>query len=267
MFSWKSTLFILHSTSRYILFFPLAFIHHSAHAQTEVIVASETWAQLIYSGENGKPAGPIVDFVNKMNKVQNRYNFKFIIIPKLRLNKFFIEKRADVYPFRTTKWTENELKLQSTKTIATSGDVYIAKKENKYGGEAVFSNIKSKKIAGVLGYHYNIFKNNPDERCIKENFQVELLPSNEAVVKFILSGRAEVGIVPETIIGEYMENKTIKNQLIVSKIFDSRVELSNLVRENGPISAEEMNIIIDKMESNGDIKKFKVILHIGEFVH
>ncbi|OLZ67976.1 hypothetical protein BS642_21510 [Chromobacterium violaceum] len=257
----------MHSTSRYLLLFPIAFIHHSALAQTEVIVASETWAQLIYSGANGKPAGPIVDFVNKMNKVQSRYSFKFIIIPKLRLNKFFIEKRADVYPFRTTKWTEKELKLQQTKTIATSGDVYIAKKENTHGGEAVFSNIRSRKIAGVLGYHYNIFNNNPDDRYIKGNFQAELLPSNEAVVKFILSGRAEIGIVPETIIGEYMENKTIKNQLIVSKTFDSRVELSNLVRENGPISVEEMNIIISKMESNGDIKEFKKILHIGEFVN
>ncbi|AUH52146.1 hypothetical protein CXB49_15645 [Chromobacterium sp. ATCC 53434] len=256
-----------HPGSRYILLLLLGFFHQPAFSQTEVVVAAEVWAPMIYFGKDGKPAGSVVEFIDQMNKVQDHYKFKFTIIPKLRLNQVFLEKRADVYPFRTTVWTKKELNLLPTKTIVSTGDVYIARKDNKYGGKAVFSDIPSKKIAGVLGYHYGIFNQNPDEKYIKRNFHAELLPSDEEVMKFILIGRAEVGIMSEILVGAFMQDQAIRNQLIVSNTADARVDLSNLVRADGPISVADMNAIISKMDSMGKIEKYKKIMHIGEFVH
>ncbi|MEO7496899.1 MAG: hypothetical protein ABIT83_17705, partial [Massilia sp.] len=89
-----------------------------------------------------------------------------------------------------------------------------------------------------------------------------LLGSNEAVVKFILAGQADVGIVPEAILARYLADPAIRDELIVAETYDSMVELSNLVRKDGPISVDEMNAIVDLMVKSGDVQKLKARLNI-----
>jgi ABC-type amino acid transport substrate-binding protein len=232
----------------------------AANPRTKVVVAAETWARLIYLDNHQQPQGPIVDFVKRMNEAQDRYDFQFLVLPRLRVNRYFIEKKADVYPLRTLLWTEPELNLQATRTIVTSGDVYIARRNNPYGGKKIFEDVKDRSIAGVRGYHYHLFSNNPDEDYIHQYFKASLLNSNETVVDFVLAGHAEIGIVPEFIVAEYFRDPKMRQQLIISDQFDSRVEFSNLVRKDGPISVEQMNSIIDLMVRSGDVEKLRATL-------
>ncbi|MBV8667011.1 MAG: hypothetical protein JO269_11065 [Burkholderiaceae bacterium] len=231
-------------------------------APIEVVVASESWARLIYVDEKGSPQGEIVDFVERMNAVQHKYHFKFVVLPRLRLNKYFIDKLADVYPLRTVLWTEPELNLESTETILVSGDVYVAKRQNPYGGARIFDHVEARRLAGVLGYHYGVFRNNPDEDEIKKQFNVDFLPSNESVVNFLLADRAEVGIVPEFIMARYFRDPEMRRQLIVGDRFDSQVKFSNLVRKGGPISVADMNAIVDLLIQSGDVEKLKAKLSL-----
>lgn len=233
----------------------------AASLRTKVIVATEPWAQLMYLDANNAPKGVIADFVNRMNAVQDRFYFELAIYPRLRLDRVFIDKAADVYPLRTVLWTDPKLGLLPTKTILSSGDVYFARTANRYGGRKVFDDLKSRAIAGVKGYHYKIFDNNTDEAHIKRLFNVDFLSSNELVVKFVLAGRADVGIVPEVIMASYLENPETRDQLIIGD-FDSRVELSNLVRKDGPISVAEMNAVVDLLIKSGDVRQLKAKLSI-----
>ena len=221
-------------------------------APIRVIVATEPWDQLIYADANQVPRGEIADFVQRMNQVQQKFQFDLVLYPRLRLNKVFAEKRADVYPFRTVAWTEPELGLLPTRTIISSGDVYFARAANHFGGKAVFDDIHSRLIAGVRGYHYVLFDNNPSEAYIKQHFKATLLNSNEAVVQFVLADRADIGIVPEMILARYLTEPATRGQLIVGG-YDSRVKLSNLVRRDGPISVAEMDAIIRLLERSGDV--------------
>jgi ABC-type amino acid transport substrate-binding protein len=236
----------------------------AAHAQdkVKVVAASESWAQLLYLDQKNVPRGVIADFVHRMNEVQDKFQFEFIIYPRLRVDLVFIDKQADVYPFRTVAWTRPELNLLPTRTILSSGDVYFAKKANPFGGHKVFDDLKTKSIAGVRGYHYGIFNNNPDEDYVKKNFNAYLVGSNEAVVTYVLAGRADVGIVPEVIMAKYLEDPKMRERLIVADEFDSRVELSNLVRRDGPISVAEMNAIVDLLVKSGDVDRLKAKLSI-----
>jgi ABC-type amino acid transport substrate-binding protein len=199
-----------------------------------------------------------------MNAVQDKFRFELAIYPRLRLDQVFMDKRADVYPLRTVAWTRPELGLLPTRTIFTSGDVYFAHGANRYRGRAVFDNLKAKKIAGVRGYHYQLFNNNADEAWIKKNFNAYLVASNEAVVSFVLADRADVGIVPEVIMANYLADPKMREQLIIGD-FDSRVELSNLVRKDGPISVGEMNAIVDLLVRSGDVDKLKTRLSIQKY--
>ncbi|MES2320204.1 MAG: transporter substrate-binding domain-containing protein [Pseudomonadota bacterium] len=233
-----------------------------AQAQTKVRVATETWAELMYLDDKNVPSGVLAEFVGRMNAVQDKFQFELAIYPRLRLDRVFVDKQADVYPLRTVAWTRPELNLLPTKTILTSGDVYVARSANRYGGRKIFADIKSKKIAGVRGYHYQLFNNNPDEAYIKKHFNAYLFSSNEAVVNFVLAERADIGIIPEVIMASYLANPAMRDKLIVADQYDSRVELSNLVRKDGPISVDDMNAIVDLLVKSGDVARLKARLSI-----
>lgn len=229
----------------------------SAQARITVIVASESWDQLLYVGDKNEPKGVLADFIRRMDQVQDKFHFELSLYPRLRLDQIFIDKAADVYPLRTTEWTRPELGLLPTKTIVSSGDLYFAKRSNRFGGRKVFADLKSKNIAGVRGYHYRLFNNNADEAYIKKNFKAYLVASNEAVIKFVMADRTDIGIVPEVIMAQYLKDPEMRAQLILADDYDSRVELSNLVRKAGPISVAEMNAIIDSLVKAGDVDKLK----------
>jgi ABC-type amino acid transport substrate-binding protein len=227
-----------------------------AKAPIRVIVATEPWDRLVYADADNVPRGDIVDFVRRMNQVQVKFHFDVVLYPRLRLNQVFIDKQADVYPFRTIAWTEPQLGLLQTRTIIASGDVYFARRANHFGGQEVFKDVRHRLIAGVSGYHYVLFNNDPTEAYIKKRFNATLLNSNEAVVKFVLADRADIGIVPEMILARLLDDPATRGKLIVGG-FDSRVQLSNLVRKDGPISVQEMNAIIALLEKSGDIDRLR----------
>ncbi len=240
-------------------------VQAEAPARTKVVVATDSWAQLMFLDNKNVPRGVLAEFIYRMNEVQDKFQFELVIYPRLRLDTVFLEKQADVYPLRTTLWTNPAFGLLPTKTIFSSGDVYFAKRDNRFGGAKIFSNLKARSIAGVRGYHYQVFNNNPDETYIKKNFNAYLVASNEAVINFVLADRAEVGIVPEVIIAKYLEDPAMRAQLIVADDFDSRVEFSNLVRKGGPISVDDMNAIIELMIKAGDVDKLKTKLSIQQY--
>src|SRR5450830_208510 len=88
-------------------------------------------------------------------------------------------------------------------------------------------------------------------------FNAYLLASNDAVIKFIMAGHADVGIAPEIIIAKYLADPKMRTQIIVGDEFDSHVELSNLVRKDGPITVKEMDAIIDLLIKSGDVATLK----------
>lgn len=99
-----------------LLVFPAPAAPAPAKAPIRVIVATEPWDRLVYADADNVPRGDIVDFVRRMNQVQSTFHFDQVLYPRLRWNKIFADKQADVYPFRTVIWTEPELGLLPTRT-------------------------------------------------------------------------------------------------------------------------------------------------------
>lgn len=240
----------------------LCLLTGTAHAQTRIVVASETWDRLLYLDAKNEPRGIFAEFIARMNQVQDKFRFELNIYPRVRLDQVFLNKEADVYPLRTTVWTAPALNLLPTRTILATGDVYVARRDNAYGGHKVFSDMKTRQIAGVRGYHYELFGNNPDENHIRTHYHADLVPSNEAVMKMVLAGRADLGIVPEVIVAKYLDDPRLREQLIVHEQFDSHVELSNLVRKDGPISVAEMDAIVELLIKSGDVARLRARLSI-----
>lgn len=226
-------------------------------APIAVRVVSESWDHLIELNAQGRAQGPIADFVNRMNAVQSRFDFQWQVVPRLRVNRMFIQGEADLYPLRTLDWVEPELRLQASRALLEASDVYIARRDNRYGGARIFDELPARLIAGVRGYHYRLFDNNPDEQWITQRFRAQLLPSNGAVIRFVEMGRAEVGIVPEAIMAKVLQDPKMREALIVAERYDSRVQLSHLVRKDGPITVAELNAILELLFRAGDVDRLR----------
>ncbi len=239
-----------------LLMLALAPVQARDKAPRKVLMATDSWAHLMYLDEHKRPAGALADFVRRMNAVQDKFHFELSIYPRLRLDDLFIARKADVYPARTLAWVSPKLELLATQTLFDSGDVYFARKTNHFGGAKVFDALHTRMIAGVRGYHYKLFQNNADEDYINARYKAYLLSSNEAVVQYVLADRADIGIVPEAILVKYMKDPATRDQLIVGG-FDSHVQLSNLVRKGGPISVAEMNEVIALLVKSGDVEKLR----------
>ena len=140
-------------------------------ARTPVIVVADPWEPLMQLDGQGMPAGPIVDFLRRMNVVQSRFDFQISVLPRRRVDQQFMDGQADVFPLRTTAWTAPALNLLATRTIAVSRDVYFARKDNGVGGAAIFNDLPRRIIVGVAGYHYGIFDNNADATAIRARFR------------------------------------------------------------------------------------------------
>ena len=225
----------------------------AAGRRIPVRVISEPWETLIEADAAQRPIGAIAEFVLRMNAVQSRFDFRLQIVPRLRVNRMFIEGEADLYPLRTLDWVEPELKLLASRPLVQTGDVYIARRDNAVGGARIFEQLATRSLVGVRGYHYGLFGNNSDERFIRKHYRAELLPTNAAVVRFVELGRAEVGIVPEAMVAKILQDPQRRANLIVADRYDSRVELSHLVRQGGPIGVEMLNELLEPLFQAGDV--------------
>jgi hypothetical protein len=58
------------------------------------------------------------------------------------------------------------------------------------------------------------------------------------------------------ILARYLAEPATRGKLIVGG-YDSRVQLSNLVRKGGPISVAEMNAIVVLLEKSGDVGRLR----------
>ena len=234
--------------------------HASAPKPTErkrVVVVAVFWANFVELDARGQARGAIVDFVHQMNEVQDRYQFELQVVPRRRLDLMFRQQQGDVFPLAAKVWADPELNLDPTRTILRTGDVYIARADNPYGGAKVFDELAKRNLAGVLGYHYGLFENNADERAVRQRFKVQFLPNDEAVLKFVLLGRAEVGILSEAVLAQSLADPALRSRLIIAAQYDSRVDLSNLVRRGGPIGVADMNELIERMEKAGHVDRLK----------
>ncbi len=251
---------ILLSAASPLLGTGLARANEAAAQAITVQMVSEPWAHLLYSGRDGRAEGPMADFIARMNAVQPRFRFELSLVPRLRVDLLLAQGQAHVYPFRTLAWTDPKLGLLASRTLLQTGDLYIARRDNALGGARVFDDLARRSLAGVRGYHYGLFGNNADPAYIHRHFKAQLLASNEAVLAFVQLGRAEVGIVPELIVAKALRDPVLREQLIVAKQFDSRVELSHLLRPDGPISVAEMNAVVDPLIAAGALAPLRAEL-------
>lgn len=200
-------------------------------------------------------SGLTFNLINLLNKHQNKYKFIFRKTSSLRRFKDLENKKYDAIFFEDIKWGWNKDQVDVSQPFLKGGEVFISKKEIGKDQE-YFNDLKNKSILGYLGYHYGFADFNANQDYLKKNFNIKLTSSHEGNILSVSLGRADLAIVTKSMLDHYfLENKEIKEKILISKKLDQAYNHTILVRKNGPISAEVMNTYLSELKTNGELTK------------
>lgn len=228
---------------------------NSANAEKVVRVVGYTFPPFVSKDGTG---GLTTNFLTFLNNQQSTYRFEF---SKVHPNRRYwaIEKQvADIVVFEMPEWgwQKHALLFDETRALLHGGEVYISRAEEGRG-QTFFDDLKSKLIAGVLGYHYGFADFNSDSKWLKKNFSIILNNDPGVVIKLVLKGRADVGVVTQSYLSRYLaKHPEAVKELLISKKKDQKYLLRALIGKHAPITTSEFESLLDRLKSSGNLKRF-----------
>ena len=205
--------------------------------------------------ENNQVDGITKQFIREMNKIQAKYHFKFVLTSSKRRYFDFDQGNFDIIMFEDINWGWKNKDIAVSKVYLKGGEVYITK-ASPTKDQSFFDNFKNKYIAIIKGYHYGFANFNADENYLRKHFKVQFSSHHKGNILKVLFGRADISVVTLCYLKQFIQkNPEKKNQLLISEKFDQRYNHTILARKNIPITIEEINAMLVKMEKLGIISR------------
>lgn len=234
-----------------ILFF---FLTSFASAKVVVKVRGYNFAPFVNISPDGEVSGATISILNELNKIQSKFDFKFYKTSAKRRYNHFDSKEIDLIFFEDKSWGWDKYEVEQSKRFASGGEVFIAKK-GPNRDQRYFHNLKTKKIIGVLGFHYSFAGYEANENILKRRYSMLLTSSPRSIVDLIIKGRGDIGIITESLLrGQLKEIPSLKSKIIISKKYDQKYKHRVLIGLNSPIRKSELNAYMDRLKKSGVLK-------------
>ncbi len=199
--------------------------------------------------------GLTIGMLELLNKQQKDFHFIFVpTSPKRRYNDF---KRGmfDIIFFENIKWGWEKYNVLASDVFLSGGEVFFTL--NKKGiTQTYFNDLNGKSIVAILGYHYKFANNETDVNRLKRQFDIKLVNSPKTVINQVLSGKTNLGISTYSYLQDQIKlNPILNEKLFISEQFDQIYQHRVLLRNNGPLSPEDMNRLLNQIQHNGTLHK------------
>ncbi|MBC7954229.1 MAG: transporter substrate-binding domain-containing protein [Rhodospirillaceae bacterium] len=243
---------------RFLLAFALiASMALPAQAAEVVRVGGYDFPPFVESDVNGQPKGLALDLVDALNKVQTKYEFRFVPTSARRRYADVAEGRFDLLFFESPEWewAAKGHPVEFSNVFLKGGEIYVAPAKPGRGQEW-FAELKGKRVVGILGYHYGFanFEANPD--VLSRDWGMKLVGSHRSSIEMVLAERMDVGIVTDAYLWSYLaRNPDAAERLLVSERYDQRYNHRVLVRKGGPIATDAVNQLLTQMERDGTLDR------------
>ncbi|MBT4888624.1 MAG: transporter substrate-binding domain-containing protein [Rhodospirillales bacterium] len=203
-------------------------------------------------------SGLTVDFINWLNTRQEKYHFSISNIPAKRRYQLLEASYIHMILFEAPEWGWNDSGVEfiETKEIMQGGEVIVAK-STEGRTQDYFKSISDKSIALIPGYHYGFADFNADPDWLRENFNVVFNSTHDSLIELILRDRVDVALIAQSFLNQYLaKHPDEKAQLLISEKLDQIYHLKALVGKASPISANEINDILDLASHDGSLAAF-----------
>lgn len=218
-------------------------------APTQVLVGGYEFPPYVMN-KNGAYRGLTLDFIELLNQKQKKFLFKFTPTSPSRRYHDLKEGRYQVILFENKSWGWNPSLVESTKVFHQGAEVFITLKDGTKNQD-YFKNLKNKSIRGIRGYHYGFLGLSTGAKAQKD-FNLELTNTPEGNIRSVLAKRADLAIVQTEFLKIYIkDHPEAQERLLVSKEYDQVYQLGALVSRKSPISAGELDKLVDTVLKDG----------------
>ncbi|EAT13575.1 periplasmic binding protein [Oceanobacter sp. RED65] len=206
-----------------------------------------------FETSNGTYGGLTPLLLDAFNEIQNDYVFKLTLTSPKRRYIDFERGRIQMLFFEDPKWGWNGYPVVTSEAFLKGGEVFIAR-NNKTTNKTAFKNIEQRRITAMLGYHYQFADWDSDAKRLKERFNISLLSHSGAIIKQVVRGKAEIGIVSKAFLDrELFRDPKLKKVLVFSDFYDQHYSHRVILASDANISIETINSILKKLHKNGKL--------------
>ncbi len=225
-----------------------------AWAQTEVRVIGYHFPPFVTDKAQGLTQG----LAELLNSVQSDYTFKFYLTSPNRRYREFRQGTGDLIFFENPEWgwKQSGISYGMTGQMFIGGEVFIT---NAKPGrdQTYFDDVSSKRIVAYNGYHYGFAQMNSDPTWLTQNFDIMLTNNHQTNIRVLLADRADISIITQSFLNQHLhKNPQMRKTLLVSTKKDQIYRLGALVRENGPITAQQLEQLLDQLKKTGQLKAY-----------
>lgn len=201
------------------------------------------------SWQTGVPNGMVVEQIEILNRSQKKFKFKLVETSANRRYEDLKNKIFDVIFYESIQWGWEKSPVSASKVFLVSGDVFITKKMPKKN-QTYFDDLRNKSIRGILGYHYAFANFSTDPQVLK-SWNLEFTNSQDGNILAVMEGRSDMAIVSKEFLNLFFKDHPLaKKSLLVSQKMDQIYRFTVIIRNDAPITTQEMNALLDKLKNN-----------------
>lgn len=197
-------------------------------------------------------------FLTVLNGYQSEYEFEFVRMPARRRFGLLKGGHVDAVFFEMPKWgwTEQGIEIETTRPVLHGKELYVARRDN-LKGQQVFTLNPTRKVALVESFHYAFADFNSDQNHINSLVKAQFLRKQSDILKSVQRGFTDVGLMSNIFLNwETKRNPKLRDIFIVGPEIDHEYKLPMIVRKNGPIAANALSEILDRMYADGTLTAF-----------
>lgn len=193
------------------------------------------------------------DLLTALNGLQTQYKFTLSDMPAARVRDAVNSGELPLIIFSNVDWGYDKTLVERGPDLVQTGDRYVAAKAAAKD-QSVFDGVGTVSMVGVLGFNYQYAGFTADQKVLKEKYHTVLTTDEASVIKMVLAGRAQIGVVSATLL-EYTAktDPATYGQLLVSKGFDSEYVRTFVVSKKSPVSAKDLAVLMKKLADSGKL--------------
>lgn len=189
--------------------------------------------------------------VDLLNAAQPDLRFELVATSPQRRYEDLEQGRFDIIAFESLAWGWKGRPVDATRVFLRDAEVFVAKAGSGVG-QTIFDSLDGKTILGRLGYHYAFAGYESDPRVLEQRFRTRVTLTHEGNVRNVIAGRATFAIVTRSFLNQLLKAEPgLARHLVVSERTDQIYEHTILVRRGGPVGAETLNALLDRLEADG----------------
>lgn len=217
----------------------------------EVRVGGYVFPPYVQVDEQGQWHGLTLDVLAALNARQNDYRFVFFPTSATRRYHDFAHHLYDLMLFESPQWGWQQLGVVGHPGPITGRELFIAQRAPGRG-QNYFSDLAGKRIALFSGYHYAFAGYNPDRAYLRAEHDAVITFAHESNVQMVLRGRAELGLVSEAFLNDYLSTyPQYRSQLLISDQADQLYEYWFVLRRDATPGLEALADLVEELEHDG----------------